>query len=231
MRSCFVSTPLLGVEAVGQDASRGAPAALIVRRPGAPKLFGIAEILTERLVLRPFCAGDLAAFVAYRREPDVARYQSWDVGYSMADAEDFLVEQERVELGQPGAWVQLAAVDRADGSLIGDCASNVLSELRATAEIGITLAPASQGKGLAHEALNGLITALFARHHLHRVIAHADDRNRPVLRLLERLGFRCEARLMEADWFKGEWTTLRVYAVLDREWQALRPHAHSDRLL
>jgi RimJ/RimL family protein N-acetyltransferase len=33
-----------------------------------------------------------------------------------------------------------------------------------------------------------------------------------------RLGFRCEARLVEADWFKGEWTTLRTYAILRREW-------------
>ena len=50
------------------------------------------------------------------------------------------------------------------------------------------------------------------------VPAFADDRNVAVQRLLERLGFRCEARLVEADWFKGEWTTLRTYAVLRREW-------------
>jgi RimJ/RimL family protein N-acetyltransferase len=55
---------------------------------------------------------------------------------------------------------------------------------------------------------------------MHRVFAEADDRNAAVKRLLERLGFRCEARLVEADWFKGEWSTLCVYAILDREWQA-----------
>ena len=48
--------------------------------------------------------------------------------------------------------------------------------------------------------------------------AEADDRNEAVHRLFERLGFRCEARLVEADWFKGEWTTLRTYAALRREW-------------
>jgi RimJ/RimL family protein N-acetyltransferase len=37
--------------------------------------------------------------------------------------------------------------------------------------------------------------------------------------LFERLGFRCEARLVEADWFKGEWSTLRVYATLNRQWR------------
>jgi RimJ/RimL family protein N-acetyltransferase len=179
----------------------------------------ITEILTERLLLRRFRAGDLPAFVAYRRDPTVARYQGWDAAYSMGDAERFLAEQERVELGQPGDWVQLAAVDRADGALVGDCASYVMTEPPATAEIGVTLAPASQGKGLAREALTGLVKTLFEGHDLHRIIAHADDRNRPVQQLLERLGFRCEARLVEADWFKGEWTTLRVYALLDREWR------------
>jgi RimJ/RimL family protein N-acetyltransferase len=44
-----------------------------------------------------------------------------------------------------------------------------------------------------------------------------------VHRLLERLGFRCEARLVEADFFKGDWCTMRTYAVLRREWPRPRP--------
>ena len=47
----------------------------------------------------------------------------------------------------------------------------------------------------------------------------ADDRNFAVHQLLERPGFRCEARFVEADWFKGEWSTLRVFAVLRRDWE------------
>jgi RimJ/RimL family protein N-acetyltransferase len=202
-------------------ARRQRPRTAGVRSPHAAYHRGIAEILTQRLLLRPFCVADLPAFVAYRRDPDVARYQGWGVDYSMADAERFLAEQERAELGQVGAWVQLAAVNRANEALMGDCASHVVTEPPATAEIGVTLAPASQGRGLAREALMGLVSALFEHHHMHRVIAHADDRNRPVQGLLERLGFRCEARLVEADWFKAEWTTLRVYAMLDREWRPL----------
>src|ERR671934_256011 len=68
------------------------------------------EITTERLLLRPFQVDDLKAFVAYRSDPEVARYQSWDASYSIADAERFLASQRDVELGAPGAWVQLAAV-------------------------------------------------------------------------------------------------------------------------
>jgi RimJ/RimL family protein N-acetyltransferase len=98
----------------------------------------------------------------------------------------------------------------------------VLTDQPATAEIGITLAQTSQGKGVATEALMALVTELFERHGMHRVFAEADDRNVAVGSLLERLGFRCEARLIDADWSKGEWSTLRVYAMLNREWRERR---------
>jgi len=56
----------------------------------------MAAIVTERLRLRLFEVADLPAFVAYRGAPEVARYQSWDTTYSMADAEQFLASQEGV---------------------------------------------------------------------------------------------------------------------------------------
>jgi RimJ/RimL family protein N-acetyltransferase len=184
----------------------------------------VVEIVTERLRLRPFQDADLPAFVAYRSDPDVARYQSWDTTYSMDDARRFLASQQGVAFGTPGAWVQVAAIDRLRGTLCGDCAVHVVTDQPATAEVGVTLAPEHQGRGLAGEALAAVITTLFEEHDLHRVYARADDRNRAVHGLLERLGFRCEARLVEADWFKGEWSTLRVFAVLRREWPT-GPHA------
>lgn len=176
------------------------------------------QIVTERLRLRPFQVEDLEAFIAYRGDPEVARYQSWDCTYSMADAASFLSSQRELVFGQPGEWMQLAIVDRATGEVCGDCAVRVATDQPATAEIGVTLAQASQGKGLATEALTAVVTELFEQRGMHRVFAEADDRNVPVRRLLERLGFRCEARLVEADWFKGEWSTLRLYAMLNREW-------------
>ena len=146
------------------------------------------EIATERLILRPFQADDLEAFVAYRSDPDVARYQSWDHTYSMADAESFLSSQREPVFGQPGEWLQLAIVDRAGGAVYGDCAVRVATGQPATAEIGVTLAQASQRKGLATEALTAVLAELFERHGIHRVFAETDDRNLAVGRLLERLG-------------------------------------------
>ena len=177
------------------------------------------EIVTDRLVLRLLRREDVPAFAAYRRDPEVARYQGWDTAYSEADGERLVAGQDGVELGAPGPWVQVAALDRATGELCGDCAVHVVTDQPQTAEVGVTLSPARQGSGLASEALAAVVTRLFERHGMHRVYARADDRNAAVQRLLERLGFRCEARLVEADWFKGEWTTLRIYAVLRAEWR------------
>jgi RimJ/RimL family protein N-acetyltransferase len=69
---------------------------------------------------------------------------------------------------------------------------------------------------LATEALGAIIATLFEDHHMHRVFGQVDDRNTAVQNLFRRLGFRYEARYIEADWFKGEWTTTRVYAMLLR---------------
>ena len=97
------------------------------------------------------------------------------------------------------------------GELCGDCAVRVDGRI---AELGVTFAPSAQGRGLAGEALRAVIDRLFGEHELHRVFAETDDRNTAVHRLFERLGFRREARLVEADWFKGEWTTVETWATL-----------------
>ena len=84
-------------------------------------------ITTARLVLRPFTAADLPDFAAYRGDPEVARHQSWEAGYSLADAERFLAGQAGLTFGTPGEWVQLAIAERAGGgALLGDCACCVL---------------------------------------------------------------------------------------------------------
>ena len=176
------------------------------------------ELVTERLVLRPLQGSDVAAFAAYRSDPDVARYQSWDTTYSTTDAKRLVASQPDPAFGDRGEWVQIAAVDRASGELYGDCAARLAPDQPLTAEVGVTFAPDSQRRGLATEALGAVVAWVFEQHGVRRVYAQADDRNVPVHRLLERLGFRCEARLVEAEWFKGEWITLRVYATLRGKW-------------
>ncbi len=54
---------------------------------------------------------------------------------------------------------------------------------------------------------------------LHRIVARCDARNVASARVMERLGMRREALLVENEMVKDEWTDELVYALLDREWR------------
>lgn len=172
---------------------------------------------TARLVLEPLSAVDRDAFVAYRRQPEVAQYQSWSADYSADDADDLLADQPSRIAPGTGEWLQIAVRDAASGELLGDLAVHSLADQPDTYEVGVTLAPAARGRGVATEALGALVDRLFTEHRAHRVFATSDARNDAVARLLIRLGFRREGRNVDADWFKGEWTTLDTWAILARE--------------
>jgi len=78
------------------------------------------QLTTRRLLLRRFQDSDLEPFLAYRFDPEIARYQGWD-SCSRQEAIDFIREQQSVQPGTPGQWLQLAIELRETGELIGDC--------------------------------------------------------------------------------------------------------------
>ncbi len=55
---------------------------------------------TPRLRARPMGMGDLGTFVAYRADPEVARFQSWN-DYSLEDGRALLASLEGRRLGTP----------------------------------------------------------------------------------------------------------------------------------
>jgi aminoglycoside 6'-N-acetyltransferase len=177
-----------------------------------------AVLETSRLSIRRFVADDLTDLVGYRLDPVVALYQDWDADWSLADAHRYLEHADEPEVGTQGEWTQLAIVDRTSGRLCGDIGIHFIQAQPSTVELGVTMSRTFQGLGLASEAVGSIVTWLFSECDLHRVIAHADARNVAARALLTGLGFRQEAELREADWFKGEWTTLCMYAVLAGEW-------------
>ena len=78
------------------------------------------ELSTHRLTLRRLHADDASALVAYRSLPEVARYQSWE-SFTREDAIALIANQADVVPDTPGTWLQLAMVETASGTLIGDC--------------------------------------------------------------------------------------------------------------
>ena len=175
------------------------------------------QIESKRLIHRRFKVSDLAPFMAYRNDPKVAQYQSWD-SLDEQEAKAFIREAGSAQPGVPGEWFGFAIESKATQDLIGECALRVDEEEPYRAEIGFTLAREYQGKGLASEAVSRLLDYAFDTLGLHRVVAIADCRNAPSVALLERVGMRREGHFLENVWFKGGWADEYLYAVLKDEW-------------
>ncbi|MFO7537497.1 MAG: GNAT family N-acetyltransferase [Chloroflexota bacterium] len=173
---------------------------------------------SKRLILRPFQDADIEAFSAYRSDPDIARYQSWEPPVTLEQATRFVNDMKHARPGVQGEWYQWAVERKAAAGLIGDCAFQIMAPDPRQAEIGFTFAPAYQGQGFAAEAVSRLLDYLFGDLNLHRVVAITDAENRAAARLLERLGLRHEGTFVENIWFKGAWGSEFSYALLHREW-------------
>lgn len=172
---------------------------------------------TRRLRLRRFTRGDLPALLAYRNDPEIARYQSWE-RFTEAEGEAFLEAQSRCEPGEPGRWFQFAVTVAPHDRLVGDCALHVGEG--GGAEIGFTLSRESQGQGFGEEAVRELIRYAFLELGIERIHAVVDARNGAAIRLLRRAGFVEEEHLARRTWFKDGWCVERVFAIAREGWPA-----------
>jgi RimJ/RimL family protein N-acetyltransferase len=167
---------------------------------------------TPRLVLRRFREADAALFAAYRSDPAVARYQTWEAPVSLALATRDVVGFAGEDPDEPG-WFQYAIELKAGPRLIGDIAVNLHAN-RMQAEIGFTVAAGFQRRGLGSEAVSALLTDLLERRGLHRVSAQCDVRNTRCVRLLRRVGFQPEGRRPQFTWQKDQWIDILLFGIL-----------------
>ena len=176
-----------------------------------------SHLESPRIVLRHFRDADLPSFLAYRNDPEIAKYQSWE-SLNEQEAHTFVQEQKTLQPGVPGAWFQLAIELKETGRLVGDCGLKIHQQDTQQAEIGFTLSRDYQSKGLASETVSCLLDYAFIQLGLHRIIAVTDCQNAPCVALLERLGLRREGHFLQNVWFKGMWGDEYLYAILKDEW-------------
>jgi|KBSMisStaDraftv2_1062788.scaffolds.fasta_scaffold89420_3 aminoglycoside 6'-N-acetyltransferase len=140
-------------------------------------------------VLRRLQLSDLAVFQAYRHDPRVARYQDWYGTRTDAEANYFLARMGAIELFQRGVCSQIGIAEPDHLALVGDIGLTLATDGR-TAEIGFTLRPEAQGRGMATAAVREVIELVFERTEAERVEATVDPLNVRSSRLLERVGMR-----------------------------------------
>jgi RimJ/RimL family protein N-acetyltransferase len=175
---------------------------------------------TERLLLRPYTLDDFDALFAMHSNAEVARHLYWD---ARTEAEVRGVLDKKVAstgIDAEGDVIALAAVVKETAVVIGDFILQWVSQEHAQGEIGYIVHPDHQGHGYATEASRVFLRLAFEDLNLHRVVGRIEARNTASARVLEKLGMRREAHLVENEYVKNEWQSELVYAILNREWFA-----------
>jgi RimJ/RimL family protein N-acetyltransferase len=160
---------------------------------------------TERLVLRMPIEADAPAVVAYRNDPEVARFQDWELPVTP----ERVLEGIRASAGRTGLVVGVptnVAIEHG-GAAIGDLYVEIGGSDAggAVATLGYTLDPAHQGHGFATEAAGAMVDALFAHTQVHRITATLDPANLASMRVLDHLGFTHEGVSRRSVPVRGEW--------------------------
>lgn len=107
------------------------------------------------------------------------------------------------------------------GEMAGQIGYNHLDWVNRKTEIGYWLGAQFQGRGLMTKACRALVAHAFDELKLNRVEMQCAVENRRSRRIPERLGFRQEGTLLQAEWMHDHFNDLVVYAMLAGEWRAL----------
>jgi RimJ/RimL family protein N-acetyltransferase len=188
----------------------------------------ILPLRTARTTVRTMTADDAEVVSDYRNDPEVARYQDWDLPDDAETSRARLAEVTADADLRPGCRDNLA-ID-VGGVVVGDVYVG-LHEAGGVAEIGFTLATEHQGKGYAAEAAGAVVEALFDQFDLVRVYGELDPDNIASQRTLERIGLVFESQSKRSYWCRGAWVDNMTYSATREqfdEWRERPRHEPVD---
>ena len=175
-------------------------------------------IHTDRLILRSFERGDVAALSDYHLLPAVQRYAITPTR-DLDQVEGALKTMRgHVGLQRAGDTLTLAMVRRKDEQLLGHVSLHWSDSTAGQGEARFMINPLYAGFGFTGEALSALFDLAFEHFSMHRVLVRCDGRNHNSIKLMQQLGMRLEAHYREYALFPGDWVEELHFAILDREW-------------
>lgn len=186
---------------------------------------------TERLFLRKFRLEDVQDVFEYCKEPETARYVTWDAHKTPEDTLRFLQwATGRYKTGEPGDW---AIMDKATGHIIGSMGLVGVEQGNRCCEVGYVIGRDHWGKGFTTEALTRMVRFLFEECGFNRIQAMCCEENAGSARVLEKAGFAYEGLLLQRMRMKDRFWNLRLYALLLDEWRKMHEPTQNlrDRVL
>jgi len=167
--------------------------------------------------LRPLRTTDAAALYAYLRDPRVTELTAYPI--ISAPMVEAMIERylSRWASGELSKW---AITLEHDDQIIGTCGFNEWSQAHRWAELAYELAPPHWGKGLAREAVAGVLQWTYRQDQVDRVHAFVRVDNKRSERVLERSGFVREGCLRSYRVCRGKAHDYYIYGLLRSDWEA-----------
>lgn len=170
------------------------------------------EILTERIKLRKINTEDAAALYRLRTDPVVMKYLDRPIMESIQEAEHMI--QMILNGMEENKSINWCICTPSNEQLLGNITFWKIDETNHRAEIGYTLNPESQGKGLMTEAMREVLQYGFEVMNLHGIDANVNPANQKSINLLTRFGFQKEAHFRENYYFDGKYLDSAIYCLL-----------------
>lgn len=167
---------------------------------------------TERLVLRQMSNYDANEIFFLRSDATTMRYLDRPPAKSVQEAMQFIeMINTAVANNENINW---AISLKNTHKLIGNICYWRIQKEHYRAEIGYTLHPSWQGKGIMLEALKTVVDYGLNTMKLHSVEANVNPENIASIKLLERAGFVREAYFKENFFYDGRFLDSVIYSLL-----------------
>jgi RimJ/RimL family protein N-acetyltransferase len=149
----------------------------------------VAELRTERLLLRQWRDDDLEPFAALNADPETMRY--FPAPIARAESKAFADRAARqIEAEGWGLWAVEVAGGTSFIGFVGLARPSFEAEFTPAVEVGWRLARAYWGRGYATEAGRAALGYGFDELGLEEIVSFTSGLNEPSWRVMERLGMR-----------------------------------------
>ena len=164
---------------------------------------------------------DVAGLIARRNDPEVAKFQDWEIPFTAERAEKMVAELVAMDGPVNDEWWMAVVADAASGEELGDLALH-LNENGKTAEVGYTFHSEHWGKGYAVESLTALVEYLFEERGVTRAFGMLHPDNPASAMVLERSGFLFEGHTKLSYWLGEENSDDLIYGLIRPDWEHWR---------
>lgn len=159
--------------------------------------------------LRPWEIGDLESLVLYANNFNIAKFltDAFPHPYTIDNGKAF------IEFANKDNPVHIFAID-INGQAAGGIGIHPQTDIhRKNAELGYWLAEPFWGRGIITKAIGEIVDFAFKTYDINRIFARPFGTNKASQRVLEKAGFKLEARIENSLFKKEELIDELIYAV------------------